>query len=111
MTILKGYYLGQVRVIIWAKFDKKGAETPIFIVFLQTVLKKTNLAQIITLQMAKLGPENNSTAYIYIYICCKVKKWSKIWGFKVKKWSKLKAKKWSKLFHCFPHFYSVLGHF
>ena len=38
-----------------------------FIVFFANSVKKTNLAQIITLQMAKLGPDNNSTAYIYIW--------------------------------------------
>ena len=31
-------------------------------------LFKTNLAQLITLKMAKLGPVNNSTAILYIYI-------------------------------------------
>ena len=36
---------------------------PYFIVFWQTVFKKTNLDQIITPQKAKLGPDNNSTAY------------------------------------------------
>ena len=30
--------------------------------------KQTNLTQIITLQMAKLGPDNNSTAYLYTLI-------------------------------------------
>ena len=45
-------------------FQKKRAETPIFIVFLAIgVLEKTNLDQIIT---SKLGPDNNLTAYIYI---------------------------------------------
>ena len=29
---------------------------------------KSNLAQIITPEMAKLGPDNNFKAYIYIYI-------------------------------------------
>ena len=53
-------------------FYRKCAETPIFIVFLtNNVFKKANLAQLITLKMAKLGPDNNSTTYIYI--CCKVK--------------------------------------
>ena len=37
----------------------------------------------------------------YIYICCKVKKWSMIGLFKVKKWSKFKVKKWSKFFSLF----------
>ena len=32
------------------------------------VLEKTNLDQIITFKRAKLGPDNNSTAYIYIYM-------------------------------------------
>ena len=32
------------------------------------VLEKTNLDQIITSKRAKLGPDNNLTAYIYIYI-------------------------------------------
>ena len=50
-------------------FPKKRAETPIFIVFLAigVLEKKTNLDQIITSKRAKLGPDNNSTAYIYIY--------------------------------------------
>ena len=48
---------------------KKCAETSSFIVlFDKQCLKKANLDQIITPQKAKLGPENNSTAYIYIYI-------------------------------------------
>ena len=42
----KGYYLGQVCCNI----------------------KMANLAHIITLQMAKLGPDNNSTIYIYMYM-------------------------------------------
>ena len=51
-------------------FQKKSAETPIFIVFLAIcVLEKTNLDQIITSKRAKLGPDNNFTAYIYIYTC------------------------------------------
>ena len=49
-------------------FKKKGAETPIFIVFFwQTVFCKKNLAQIITPQKAKLGPDN-SGGHIYIYM-------------------------------------------
>ena len=72
-----------------------------------------DLDQFVTLETPNLGPVFNSTAYIYIYIyiyiffCCKVKNWSKIWGFKVKHWSKFKVKNWSKFFHCFPHFCSV----
>ena len=31
--------------------------------------KETNLDQIITFKTPKLGPDNNTTAYIYIYIC------------------------------------------
>ena len=86
----KGYYLGQVCCNIKNgqlgpdnnpsyccahSFFKKKVLKPLFysVFFLQTVLKKTNLAQRITLQMAKLGPDNNSTAYLYIRIhtgCC-----------------------------------------
>ena len=36
--------------------------------FANNVFKKTNLAQIITLETPKLGPDNNFTAYIYIYV-------------------------------------------
>ena len=46
--------------------SKKSAETLFYSVFWKQCLKKTNLAQIITVQKAKLGPDNNSTAYIYI---------------------------------------------
>ena len=37
----------------------------------------------LTLRRANIGPVLNMTAYtyIYIYIRCKVKNWSKIWGF------------------------------
>ena len=51
-------------------FKNKKLLKPYFIVFFwQTVFcEKTNLAQIITPQKAKLGPDNNTTAYIYIYI-------------------------------------------
>ena len=51
-------------------FQKKRAETPIFIVFWgnRSFGKKTNLDQIITSKRAKLGPDSNSTAYIYIYL-------------------------------------------
>ena len=51
-------------------FQKKGAETPIFIVFFgNRCFRKTNLDQIITSKRAKLGPDNNLTAiHIYIYI-------------------------------------------
>ena len=50
-------------------FQIKSAENPYFIVlFDKQCFVKTNLAQIITPQKAKLGPDNNTTAYIYIYI-------------------------------------------
>ena len=48
-------------------FSKKKVETPIVIVFCDKqdfVKKKTNLAQIITPQKAKLGPDNNTTTYM-----------------------------------------------
>ena len=49
-------------------FFKKSAETPIFIVFLcKQCFFVTKLAQIITLENPKLGPDTNFTAYIYIY--------------------------------------------
>ena len=32
-------------------------------------IKRPNLDQIITIKKAKLGPDNNSTAYMYIYMC------------------------------------------
>ena len=52
-------------------FRTKCAETPIFIVFFgnRCFRKETNLDQIITSKRAKLGPDNNFTAYI----CCRVK--------------------------------------
>ena len=78
------YYLGQVDCIfkmtnlaqiitpqICARnfVSKESAETPTFIVFFdKQCFVKTNLAQIITPQKAKLGPDNNTTAYICIYI-------------------------------------------
>ena len=46
--------------------QQKSPETPIFIVRKQTW---PSLAQIITLQNPKLGPDNNFTAYICICIC------------------------------------------
>ena len=52
-------------------FYKKWVESHLFIVFWQTV------AQLITLKMAKLGPANNSTAFIHMYICCRVIIWVK----------------------------------
>ena len=36
-----------------------------------------DLDQFLTLETPNLGPVFNSTAYIYIYICCRVKTWSK----------------------------------
>ena len=81
-------------------FPKKRAETPIFIVFFgnRCFGKKTNLDQIITSKRAKLGPDNNSTAYIYIYAVkllsgpslgfLKVIIWSKLGFLKVIIWSK-----------------------
>ena len=53
----------------------KVAETPIFIAFLTNSVFKANLDQIITPQKAKLGHNSTPTA---LYICCKVKIWSKI---------------------------------
>ena len=55
MSILRGYYLVQVGVIICSVFA--------------TVLKKKNLNQIVTPQEAKLGPDNNSTTYVCMYVC------------------------------------------
>ena len=54
-------------------FVQKSAETPNFVVFLtDSVLKKTYLDQMIAPEKAKLGPDNNTTAYacmcIYIYM-------------------------------------------
>ena len=60
--------------------------------------------------MAKLGPDNNFTAYIYIY-AVKLKTGPRFGGFKVKNWSKFKVKNWSKFFTVFPHFYSVFWAF
>ena len=62
-------------------FQKKMLKSLIFIVFFANrVFRKTNLAQIITLENPKLGPDNNSTAHIYIYML-----WSyylgQVWGF------------------------------
>ena len=55
-------------------FSKTVLKHLFYSVFWQTVFgKKTNLAQMITPQKAKLGPDDNTTAcidvYIYIYIC------------------------------------------
>ena len=48
-------------------FSKKKSWNPyVYSVFCKQCFFKTNLAQIITLEMAKLGPDNNFTAYIYI---------------------------------------------
>ena len=48
-----------------------------------TVFKKANLDQIITPQKAKLGPDNNSTTYIYIihihYLNSILTKWGLLW--------------------------------
>ena len=83
---------GQLGVIIWAKFgatnkkanlaqaitsricwfnffSKACAEPPKCIAFSgKTHITKTNLAQIITLKLAKLGPDKNSTGKIH-YTC------------------------------------------
>ena len=77
------YYLGQVDCnlkmanlaqiitpqICARMFYQKSAEAPICIVFFdKQCFVKNNLAQIITPQKTKLGPDNNTTAtYIYIY--------------------------------------------
>ena len=85
-AMLRGSYLGQVGAIVWAKiggtkngqlgpdnnpsnvfvqlFSNKGAETPIYCVLVTQIRQS---AQIITLKLANLGPDNNSL-YIYIYI-------------------------------------------
>ena len=82
-TTFDAYYLGQVGVIIWAKFGAtkqmailaqiltpqffraaflaRMCGNPILGVFDKHISKMTNLAQIITLKLAKLGPHNNST--------------------------------------------------
>ena len=66
-----------------------------------------NVAQLVTIKMAKRGPISN---FLYIY-AVKLKTGPRFGGFKVKNWSKFKVKYWSKFFHCFPHFYSVFGYF
>ena len=54
------------------------------------------LAQRITPEKAKLGPDYNICIYIYlsthVYMRCRVKTWSKIWVFWVKTWSKVASK-------------------
>ena len=68
--VLKSVNLDQIITFkIFARncfFSKKRAETPIFIVFFWQLVfyKKTNLDQIITFKTPKLGPDNNTTAYI-----------------------------------------------
>ena len=62
--------------------------------------------------MAKLGPDNNFTTYIYIYIYAVELKTGPRFGVSsVKNWSKPSVKNWSNFFCCFPQFYSVLGAF
>ena len=45
-----------------------------------------NVAQLVTIKMAKRGPVSNITAYIYIYIyiyvCCEVIIWAKFGHFR-----------------------------
>ena len=63
--------------------------------------------QMITPDAPKLGPDKNFTAYMYIYIytyiCCRVKSWSKICLFKVKTGSSFLISfvffYWSNLLH------------
>ena len=50
-----------------ALFFQKNVLKPCYIVLLTNSVKKTNLAQIMTPEMAKHGPDNNTTAHIYIY--------------------------------------------
>ena len=66
--ILKGFGA------IWGKYlgppkrrsNDHGSNAPFSALW--SVFKKPNLAYIITPQMGQLGPDNHSTAYIYIYI-------------------------------------------
>ena len=50
--------------------------------------------------------------YIYIYMRCRVKSWSKIWGFLCKNWPKSSVKNWSKCFFSqfAPNFIVFWGH-
>ena len=113
LTILRGCYLGQVGVIIWAKFvqhkncklDPDNNPWKLTVQPLNKVLKplfcnvldaysfsKMNWAQVITPELAKLGPDNNSRTcvciyiymypyiHIYMYICCEFRFWTNLGG-------------------------------
>ena len=67
--VLKNANLDQIitsKFFLRAIFPKNAETTTCFIFFAIGVLEKTNLDQIITSKTPKLGPDNNSTAYIYI---------------------------------------------
>ena len=59
--------------------------------------------------MPKIRRRRHIWLYKYIYICCRVKTWSKIWGFLSQNLVQGCVKTWSKIFVClfFPQFYSV----
>ena len=78
---------------------QKMCWTPFLLCFMTTGgFNKANLAQITSLKLAKLGPDNNFTAHTYIYIYiytytyihtrCRVKNWSKFCLFSSQNWSK-----------------------
>ena len=74
------------------------------------VLEKTNLDQIITSKRAKLGPDNNLTAYIYTRVV-ELKVGPRFGGLCVKTGPSYKLKTGPKLFSLiFPYFYRVLGY-
>ena len=61
-----------------------------------------NVAQLVTIKMAKRGPVSNFTAYIYIYIyiyaCCEVIIWAKFGHFRCYDLGQVGVIIWAKLF-------------
>ena len=79
---------GNPKTLIWTKIHHKNPQNLYFYSAKMAPKKVDKLitfevAKLITLERPKVGQTNNSPAcaYIYIYICCRVKSWSKIWGF------------------------------
>ena len=100
--------------IVGTKFWLQKWQYLSYFSFLRFSLHKKNIFGKWKEQIRKLGPKFDSkkghfwtNCWLYnLYLCCRVKNWSKIWGFTSRKLVQVKVKNWSKIY--FVYFCPVM---